>query len=325
MERRRTGASRAPTGDPLEHSVLWQRTHADLQKFVAARAEDNTVEKVAKINRYISKFPTSDDAIKTPETLGHFKELKTKLSAGLESTKASAEKEVEILDQALEHLSILLALRRSSDNSGGASDNAKRAKRIRLSSPAQHAHSPSPAPASSASGSSLPRITVRLPTRSVEREKSGGVPLREGRRVAFHPPKVDDQDAGWILGLVTKAFTQGGKQMYEIQDADTETPRPPYVTDMNSIIPLPDNSAPIGSPAHPASYPEYPPGTEVMAIYVSTTSFYRAVVVAGPKDPWVGGRTVRKEPQYKLKFEEDGDKVHSVNVSDIVERPAKAE
>jgi hypothetical protein len=34
---------------------------------------------------------------------------------------------------------------------------------------------------------------------------------------------------------------------------------------------------------------------------------------------------VRKEPQYKLKFEEDGDRVHSVNVSDIVERPAKAE
>ncbi|KAG9121571.1 hypothetical protein FRC07_002417, partial [Ceratobasidium sp. 392] len=297
----------------------------DLQKFVAARTEDNTVEKVAKINRYISKFPTSDDVIKTPETLGQFKELKTKLSAGLDSTKATADKEVKILDEALEHLSILLALRRSSENSGGPGENAKRAKRIRLSSPAQHAHSPSPAPASSASTNSLPRITVRFNNRAAEREKSGGAPLREGRRVAFHPPKGDDQDAGWILGLVTKSFMQGGKQMYEIQDADTETPRPPYVTDMSSIIPLPDNSAPMGSPAHPASYPEYPPGTEVMAIYVSTTSFYRAVVVAGPKDPWVGGRTVRKEPQYKLKFEEDGDRVHSVNVSDIVERPAKAE
>ncbi|KAG8735309.1 hypothetical protein FRC12_018146, partial [Ceratobasidium sp. 428] len=135
----------------------------------------------------------------------------------------------------------------------------------------------------------------------------------------------DDQDAGWILGLVTKSFVQGGKQMYEIQDADTETPRPPYVTDMSSIIPLPDNNAPVGSPAHPSSYPEYPPGAEVMAIYVSTTSFYRAVVVTGPGGPGLSGRqTVRKEPQYKLRFEEDGDRVHNVNVSDIVERP-KAE
>ncbi|KAG8679405.1 hypothetical protein FRC09_018991, partial [Ceratobasidium sp. 395] len=133
MERRRTGASRAPTGDlpavnSKEQYQIWQRTQTDLQKFVAARAEDNTVEKVAKINRYISKFPTNDDVVKTPETLGQFKELKTKLSAGLDSTKASADKEVKILDEALEHLSILLALRRSSDNSGGPSENAKRAK-----------------------------------------------------------------------------------------------------------------------------------------------------------------------------------------------------
>jgi hypothetical protein len=66
--------------------------------------------------------------------------------------------------------------------------------------------------------------------------------------------------------------------------------RRPYVTDMHSIIPLPDANAPVGTPAHPASYPEHPPGAEVMAIYVSTTSFYRAVVVAGPKEPWIGGR-----------------------------------
>lgn len=80
---------------------------------------------------------------------------------------------------------------------------------MRFSSPNQNPHSPSPAPASSASGSSLPRITVRLPTRAGEREKSGA-PLREGRRVAFRPPKSEE----WILGLVKRAFTEGGKQMY---------------------------------------------------------------------------------------------------------------
>lgn len=94
-------------------------------------------------------------------------------------------------------------------------EHPKRAKRIRLSSPATNAHSPSPAPASSASGASLPRITVRLPTRSAEREKAG-VPLREGRRVAFHPPGPDV----WILGLIKRHFMEGGRQMYVLLALD---------------------------------------------------------------------------------------------------------
>jgi hypothetical protein len=62
------------------------------------------------------------------------------------------------------------------------------------------------------------------------------------------------------------------------------------MTDIRSLIALPDPDAPVGSAAHISSYPEFSKGTEVMAIYESTTSFYRAVVVAGPKDPWQGGR-----------------------------------
>ncbi|KAF8600217.1 hypothetical protein BDV93DRAFT_525506, partial [Ceratobasidium sp. AG-I] len=315
--RRRTGANRAATGElPGEQYQLWTRTHSDLQKFTAARVDDNTVEKVAKINKYISKFPTNDDTIKTPEQLSQFKDLKTKLAAGLEATKVAADKEVEILEEAIEHLQILLALRRPPENGGGPGEHPKRVKRIRLSSPAQNAHSPSPAPASSASGASLPRLTVRLPTRSGEREKAGG-PLREGRRVAFRPPKSEV----WILGLIKRHFMEGGRHIrYEVQDADTEEPGPPFTTDIRSLIPLPDPSAQPGSLAHYSSYPEFAPGAEVMAIYESTTSFYRAVVVAAPKEPGAG-RNGKKEPQYRLQFDDDGGKHQSVNVSDVIEWP----
>lgn len=62
----------------------------------------------------------------------------------------------------------------------------------------------------------------------------------------------------------------------------------PFTTDIRSLIPLPDPNAPPGSLAHYSSYPEFPPGAEVMAIYESTTSFYRAIVVTGPKEPGAG-------------------------------------
>ncbi|ELU44406.1 DUF1325 domain-containing protein [Rhizoctonia solani AG-1 IA] len=348
MERRRAGTNRAPAGDSqLEQYQVWTRTQAQLQKFMTARAEDNTVEKVTKINRYISKFPPNEDMIKSAEMLDQYKTLKAKLSEGLESTRAAAEKEAKILDEALELLSVLIALRRPADSgpSGmldyttqppGArltlhtGENSKRTKRIRLSSPALNAHSPSPAPSSHPSASSHPRITVRLPTRSTEREKNG-IPLREGRRVAFRPPKTEQ----WILGLVKRQFMESGKFKMPILRSQgrellylwtwctTNSHLSPFMTDIRSLIPLPDPDAPVGSAAHISSYPEFSKGTEVMAIYESTTSFYRAVVVAGPKDPWQGGRVCRPRirPQYKLQFEDDEGRVQSIPAFDVVEWP----
>lgn len=112
MERgRRAGANRAPVGDSQlgkfipnrsvicynkrtqEQYQVWTRTQGHLQKFMTARAEDNTVEKISKVNRYIGKFPTSEDMIKTSDMLDNYKHLKMKLTDSLESTKVAAEKE----------------------------------------------------------------------------------------------------------------------------------------------------------------------------------------------------------------------------------------
>lgn len=52
-----------------------------------------------------------------------------------------------------------------------------------------------------------------------------------------------------------------------------------YNTTLKSIIPLPDMRDKT------KTYPEhdYPPQTQVMALYPDTTSFYRAIIVSGPE------------------------------------------
>jgi hypothetical protein len=62
---------------------------------MSARAEDNTIEKITKVNRYIGKFPANEDVIKTSDMLDQYKPLKAKLTEGLESTRTAAEKEIK--------------------------------------------------------------------------------------------------------------------------------------------------------------------------------------------------------------------------------------
>jgi SAGA-associated factor 29 len=57
-----------------------------------------------------------------------------------------------------------------------------------------------------------------------------------------------------------------------------------------SIIPLPDKDATPGSPAHLSAYQEFPTGATVMALYPDTSCFYRAEVIASPKDIPTQGR-----------------------------------
>lgn len=59
-----------------------------------------------------------------------------------------------------------------------------------------------------------------------------------------------------------------------------------------SLIPLPDPNASPNSAAHPSQYPELRKGTVVLALYPDTTAFYRAEVVATPRDTLVAGLRV---------------------------------
>lgn len=63
-----------------------------------------------------------------------------------------------------------------------------------------------------------------------------------------------------------------------------------YNTTLRAIIPLPDPNAPPTSASHVNAYPEFPTGSTVMALYPDTSCFYRAEVIATPKDMQPSGR-----------------------------------
>lgn len=94
------------------------------------------------------------------------------------------------------------------------------------------------------------------------------------------------------------------------------SPNRSYNTTLRSMLPLPDPTAAIGHPAHPASYEPHPVGSLVMGLYPDTTSFYRAVVV---------GRDKTKSPvggSYRVKFDDDEDLVRILQVWELVRFPA---
>ena len=63
-----------------------------------------------------------------------------------------------------------------------------------------------------------------------------------------------------------------------------------YNTTLRAIIPLPDPTAPPNSAAHLSAYHEFPAGSTVMALYPDTSCFYRAEVIASPRDMQPSGR-----------------------------------
>lgn len=113
-----------------------------------------------------------------------------------------------------------------------------------------------------------------------------------------------------------------------------------YNTTLRAIIPLPDPSAPPDGATHLNAYPTFSAGSIVMALYPDTSCFYRAEVVASPRDmqpaPRVGGSVRTRSahgvhggsqggtsatPTYKLKFEDDDDQEHLVSAQWVVEWP----
>jgi len=153
--------------------------------------------------------------------------------------------------------------------------------------------------------------------------------------VAFHPPSsgkgadgTSPEDTTWIMAKIVKASHQD-KYRYEVEDIEPQEDGKPlrYSASLRSslisIIPLPDKDAAHGTPAHISSYQEFPTGATVMALYPDTSCFYRAEVVASPKDIPTQGRNSALGAYYKLKFEDDDDQEHMVSAAEVVEWPGQ--
>ncbi|CCM01868.1 uncharacterized protein FIBRA_03939 [Fibroporia radiculosa] len=299
-----------------------------------------TTETIGRINRLIKGWPDDDD-----EGYDNVRSVYKKLFVGLNEIKATAERDADAIEEVIESIGILIALRKASETN----PPEKRNKRPRAHSPPT-IPTPTPVPQSSTvrtmSITVPPRTSVGpQPSIPFSREPKARrealakqLPLQEGRKVAFHPPqnssKAADSASGgkdeeWILAVVTKCINQDKNRLtnirlYEVQDPEPQEDGQPgqcYNTTLRAIIPLPDLNSPPDSAAHLNAYPEFSSGSTVMALYPDTSCFYRAEVVASPSDMQPAGRNGTVSKIYKLKFEDDDDQEHNVSAQWVVEWP----
>lgn len=328
MDRRRGSARPAST----EEIDCWSRAGKSLAALSSNYTNSNAAGTIERVNKLIDVWP-SDDSFPTES----YETLKTnykKLSSALKEVRSNAEDEARVLDDAIEQVGILIALRKASESY----PQEKRNKRPRPPSPSPTAMVASATGAratQTARGSMgpVPAIPFSREPRARREALAKQLPLQEGRKVAFHPPpgktadgsNADGDENTWILAVITKCINQD-KNRYEVQDVEPQEDGQPgqcYNTTLRAIIPLPDPSAPPNSASHPNAYQEFPAGSTVMALYPDTSCFYRAEVVAAPSDlhPPSRGVSSKHISMYKLKFEDDDDQVHGVLAQFVVEWP----
>ncbi|KAJ7212119.1 SGF29 tudor-like domain-containing protein [Mycena pura] len=330
MDRRRALSIRPASSEEVD---CWSHAATSLTQLSTLYSTASTMDTIGRANRLISVWPS--DETMPAQGLDNVKQIYRKLVSALEEIHQTSEKEVKAIEEAIERLDVLIALRKAPESA------EKRMKRPRPPSPTSTPAPPAPSrvsitlPARNSVGPSPAAAFSREP--KVRREVlAKQLPLQEGRKVAFHQPSGKPSGGGkpsgasgnsaetgenWILAVVTKCLN-GDKNRYEVQDPEPQEDGQPglcYNTTLRAIIPLPDPTAPPGAPSHLSSYQEFHPGSTVMALYPDTSCFYRAEVISTPKQ--TGRNTPSSKHIYKLKFEDDDNQEHSVSAEWVVEWP----
>ncbi|KAI0049716.1 hypothetical protein FA95DRAFT_1537721 [Auriscalpium vulgare] len=325
MDRRR-GVSKRPASS--EEIDCWSRAASSL----ATLSNRSDADLVGRVNRHIMAWGSGEMPGQGMETAkANYNLLRT----GLAEVQAAAERDAKAMEDAIERIGVLIALRNASE----ATPPEKRAKRPRAHSPtgASTPSSSTSAPAAAPAGAPPPIPFSRDP--KARREAlAKQLPLERGRMVAFHPPpngsKGGDVAAGdaddntWIMAKITKCINMD-KNRYEVQDVEPQEDGEPgakFNTTLRAIIPLPDLEATPGSASHLSAYQEFASGSTVLALYPDTSCFYRAEVLASPRDLQPPGRNPPSSkvlPKYKLKFEDDDDQEHTVSAQWVVEWPGQ--
>lgn len=302
MDRR----GRLPPRPASEEEAYWTRATAALRELSDQQAEHPQLDLIGKANRLMAAWPTNDDL--PSEGWKSLKENYKKLSTTLEDIQKHSDAEIKWIDQAIEALEVLVALRKNPD---------KRNKRPRASSPASTT-------GTSGNGASTRGVSITLPPRTgsvgpsaqVNKKKDSRVhPLQPGRKIAFwngaSANRTSDSDADWILAIVIKVVSsRDGRHTYQVRDAEEQEGAEVVIAPQKHVIPLPEPKAPLTQ--------EFPVGSTVLGLYPDTSCFYRAEVVATPKSTL--GNTGR-QPIYKLRFEDDDNQEHTVPAEWVVEFP----
>ncbi|KDQ62429.1 hypothetical protein JAAARDRAFT_30341 [Jaapia argillacea MUCL 33604] len=324
MANRRTLPNRPASSEELE---CWSHAKASLKALSDICENPSSFETFGRVNRLISAWPTDDTL--PAEGIDGVKSVYKKLASALGEVKSLADAEAKAIDDVIESLGVLIALRKASESI----PLEKRPKRPRGHSPSTAA----PSGAGTPTPSVVRNVSITLPARASAGPSSSvpfsrdpkarrealakQLPLQEGRNVAFHPPphgakpgetsNGDGDDNAWILAVIMKCINQD-KNRYEVRDAEPQDDGQPgqcYNTTLRAIIPLPDPKASPDSPAHLNAYQEFPAGATVMALYPDTSCFYKAEVIVSFREMPLAASGM---PQYKLKFEDDDDQEHPV-------------
>ncbi|KAG2010060.1 hypothetical protein CC2G_012911 [Coprinopsis cinerea AmutBmut pab1-1] len=304
MDRRRGGPSRLYSED-VEY---WTRSAEALRNLAKHYSNYPPLDLVGRANRLISTWPTDDDL--PGEGWKSLKENYKKLSTSLDEVRKNADAEAQLLHVALEHLEVLMALRKAPPEQITVAD--KRAKRApRASSPAG-----TPTPGQTQSSSRGVSITLPPRTSSVGPSNKKRIhPLQGGRKVALWNSRVNpNSEEDWILAIVIRVVSsEKGKYVYEVRDAEEQegSQAASFTAPQKFVIPLPDPKA--------SSLHEFPVGSTVLGLYPDTSCFYRAEVMATPKQ--MTALSGAKQPIYKLKFEDDDNQEHAVSAEWVVEHP----
>nr|XP_019013025.1 uncharacterized protein I206_02522 [Kwoniella pini CBS 10737]OCF51806.1 hypothetical protein I206_02522 [Kwoniella pini CBS 10737] len=242
----------------------------------------------------------------------------------LETIEKEKEKDLRILinerkhlDEALDKLNVLLALRKGGlsslnnneiiKNENGFStsigittlnpNNGGQIKRKRKNS---NSISPSPNNFDYNFNNNNKNSNLNLNSKLRKELYFDQLPLQHGRKVAFKLPKSKSNDfdidsnnnnnnelnsiggggggEDWILAIIKQCIGQD-KMRYEVQDVDDGGT---YNTTLRSIIPLPDSNSPLNLSSNPINLEDFPKNSQVLALYPDTTSFYRATVISPP-------------------------------------------
>ncbi|KAL1713529.1 SGF29 tudor-like domain-containing protein [Schizophyllum commune] len=313
-----------------EEFQCWRAATASLDALNNVHEAEKGV--LGKANRWISIWPESpadadedyEDAARTAQGLAY----------ALRDIRGSCERETKSLNEAINRVEALIALRKASEARAlpppprAREEPARRReephrkyeepvrKRQRLeSSPSVSVSSPdSGAPAT-------PRVTITLPPRTRGAVPNQKLPLKPGRQVVYRLAEGGTEDTSYILAIVVKLISKD-RTRYLVRDADPgeDGKFTEYRATLSNLIPLPDPLAPPSSPANLSAYPELPTGSDALAMYPDTTCFYRAQVLEPPKVTQ-RDKTLASGPIYRLKFEDDESPQHLVSAYWVVPWP----
>ncbi|KAF9980761.1 hypothetical protein BGZ75_008016 [Mortierella antarctica] len=120
-------------------------------------------------------------------------------------------------------------------------------------------------------------------------DANGIIPV--GQQVAARTPKDKNKVEEWILARVLSYSAEKNKYLVEDDEADDYGKKMTYSLHARSVIMIVDDQESVS---------EFPAGHTVLALYPSTTCFYKAMVVQPPSK-----NKDYATPLYRIKFDDD--------------------